>query len=143
MDENNRAEIMERLSREASIGDRIRSLRKGVKLSQVKLAELMELSPSTVGMYEQGRRKPEFSQLEKMSKIFNVSIDYLVKGEPKKAGSAQYDRVIEQVRSYLMEPSSLEEFSALSDGGQRIRQLSKSDLEVLYNAIKNAEGDEK
>lgn len=127
----------------ASIGARIRLLRKEAKLSQVKLAELMELSASTIGMYEQGRRKPETSQLEKFSKIFNVSIDYLVKGESKGKGSVQYDRVIEQVSSYLREPAALQGFSALSDGGQRIRQLSKNDLEVLYNAIKNAEGEKK
>lgn len=46
--------------------------------SQAELARRLHLSPSTVGMYEQGRREPPIDILVAMSEEFGVTIDYLV-----------------------------------------------------------------
>ena len=45
------------------LGSRIASLRHKAKLSQKKLAERLHISPSAVGMYEQGRREPSIDIL--------------------------------------------------------------------------------
>lgn len=63
------------------LGTRIASLRKKAGLSQAELASILHVSPSTVGMYEQGRRAPNYSLLIALSKEFNVSIDYLLTGQ--------------------------------------------------------------
>ena len=47
-------------------------------MTQSELGKELGISPSTVGMYEQGRRVPDVPILKKMSAFFNVSIDYLL-----------------------------------------------------------------
>lgn len=59
---------------------RITLLRKSKGLNQSQLAKKLHVSPSTIGMYEQGRRTPNIDILIQMSKIFNVSLDYLLTG---------------------------------------------------------------
>ena len=56
----------------------IESLRIKKGWSQAELARRLHLSPSTVGMYEQGRREPPIDILVAMSEEFGVTIDYLV-----------------------------------------------------------------
>lgn len=59
---------------------RIVLLRRSIGINQQQLAEKLHISPSTVGMYEQGRRTPNVEILVQMSRIFNVSLDYLITG---------------------------------------------------------------
>ena len=59
---------------------RIALLRRRIGINQQQLAEKLHISPSTVGMYEQGRRTPNVEILVQMSRIFNVSLDYLITG---------------------------------------------------------------
>lgn len=60
------------------IKDRIIELRLSKGMTQGELAKELGLSPSSIGMYEQGRRKPSFELLEKISDYFNVDMDYLM-----------------------------------------------------------------
>lgn len=60
---------------------RITALRKKTGLSQAQLAKALNISASAIGMYEQGRRAPNLDILVSMSRVFHVSLDYLVSGE--------------------------------------------------------------
>ena len=66
------------------IGEKLRNLRKNAGMTQADLAKKIGMSPSAIGMYEQGRREPDSEILVKFSKIFNVSVDFLVGIEKKK-----------------------------------------------------------
>lgn len=55
-------------------------LRMQNKLSQAQLAKQLNISPSALGMYEQGRRVPSLDMLIKLSEYFHVSLDYLITG---------------------------------------------------------------
>ena len=71
------------------IAQRIVELRKRKGMSQVQLAKALSVSASTEGMYEQGRRTPSIDTLITMSRIFGVSLDYLITGvEFSRSGSA-------------------------------------------------------
>lgn len=65
-----------------TIGSRIRNLRENKKVTQSALASFLGLSPSTIGMYEQDRRKPDYETLEAIADYFNVNLDYLIKSTP-------------------------------------------------------------
>ncbi len=66
------------------LGGRIAALRKEKQWSQAALAKRLGVSPSTVGMYEQGRREPSGDILISLASAFGVSVDYLLTGqEPK------------------------------------------------------------
>lgn len=71
---------------------RIAQLRQSVQMNQFQLAQALHLSPSTIGMYEQGRRTPNIDILIQMSKLFNVSLDYLLTGSEFSPALKDIDR---------------------------------------------------
>ena len=64
------------------LGTRIASLRQSKGISQAELARRLHISPSAVGMYEQGRREPSVEILIALSQELGVSLDYLLSGRP-------------------------------------------------------------
>ena len=57
-------------------------LRKREGLSQLELGERLNLTKSTISMYENGKRKPSFEVLEAIADYFNVSMNFLMAKEP-------------------------------------------------------------
>ena len=64
------------------LGARIAALRRSAGWSQAELARRLKVSPSAVGMYEQGRREPSAATLVALSQVFGVTTDYLLTGRP-------------------------------------------------------------
>ena len=56
-------------------------IRKMKKYSQQKVAMDLSISREAISYYENGKRNPDIETLCKMSKYFNVSIDYLINGK--------------------------------------------------------------
>lgn len=61
----------------AKFHERLRALRKSRGLTQQQLAEVLELSKSSVNMYERGEREPGFETLEAIAAFFHVDMNYL------------------------------------------------------------------
>lgn len=59
-------------------GDRLRKLRKFNGFSQIGMAEVLGLNRVTYTNYERHKSEPSFETLKTMSKILDVSVDYLV-----------------------------------------------------------------
>ena len=57
---------------------RIKKLRKERKFTQQHLANLLNMDKSSISKYETGVALPEPPIIEKLSDIFNVSVDYLL-----------------------------------------------------------------
>lgn len=64
-----------------SFGTRISNLRKNLKLTQQELADKLGISRAALSHYEKDRRDPDSDTLIKLSDFFDVSTDYLLKGE--------------------------------------------------------------
>lgn len=62
----------------ASFASRLKELRKEFKLTQLDLSKIINISKSTVSMYESGKRKPELETLEAIADYFNVNMEYLL-----------------------------------------------------------------
>ena len=60
-------------------------------MSQLQLAEILHVSASTIGMYEQGRRVPGLDILIPMSQAFGVSLDYLITGKEFTSSADNFD----------------------------------------------------
>lgn len=56
----------------------LKLLRTSNGLTQDELAKTLKISRSTVGMYENGSREPDYETLEAIADYFNVDIDYLL-----------------------------------------------------------------
>lgn len=61
----------------ANFSDRIKALRTQRGITQEQLAAMLKVSRSTIGMYESGKREPDFEMSEAIADIFNVDMDYL------------------------------------------------------------------
>lgn len=58
--------------------DNLKRLRQEKNLTQQKLADLLGISRSAIGMYENGERQPDFETSELIADFFNVRLDDLI-----------------------------------------------------------------
>lgn len=56
---------------------RLKELRLEEHLTQAELASIIGISKSTISMYENGNREPDFETLESFADYFNVDMNYL------------------------------------------------------------------
>ncbi|MFD2334734.1 helix-turn-helix domain-containing protein [Cohnella sp. GCM10020058] len=63
---------------EIKFKERLALLRKKRNLTQADLAKRLDLSQSTLAMWENGRRSPDMATVTKIAAFFNVSLNYLL-----------------------------------------------------------------
>ena len=119
-------------------GKKLKFLRKKVKITQANLAKKLGISPSTVGMYEQGRREPESKMLVKIAEFFNVSVDYLVDSKKRKKYFKNVDEIADEIEFILRNKEYLNnKKSSISD------ETLNSIVEAVREGIQKAFEDEK
>lgn len=59
----------------------LKMMRKSKNLNQLKVAMDLNISREALSHYENGKRDPSLDMLNKLSKYFNVSIDFLINGK--------------------------------------------------------------
>lgn len=59
------------------VAERLRHLRESVKLSQVKMAEVVGVKQSSLNRYELNQASPTFETLTRYADYFDVSMDYI------------------------------------------------------------------
>lgn len=57
------------------VGERLRQLRKQRKKTMKEVADTLNIPPSTLGMYERGKRRAVDENKYKLCSYYNVSID--------------------------------------------------------------------
>lgn len=107
------------------LGIRIAALRREAGLSQAQLAEKLQISPSAMGMYEQGRREPSLQLLGQMARVLGVSTDYLITGSPRPEDTAAVEQLL--TRRVLSADRRLAE--------RPDRPFSREELAVLFAAL--------
>ena len=107
------------------MGARIAALRREAGMSQAQLAQVLQVSPSAVGMYEQGHREPSADTLVELARIFQVSVDYILTGTP----APREEQALEQML--------LNRISAADRrmGRRKDRPFSRQELAVLFAAM--------
>ncbi|RDY27433.1 XRE family transcriptional regulator [Romboutsia weinsteinii] len=61
-----------------SVGERIKTSRKYLNLTKRELAQRVNITELTLSRYESGEREPKVGVLGELSKVLNVSCDYLM-----------------------------------------------------------------
>ena len=72
----------------------LQDLREDRDISRKELAAYLNISLSTIGMYEQGRREPNIEMLIKIADYFNVSLDFLVGRDFTKMDLEKYQEAL-------------------------------------------------
>ncbi|KAB8139072.1 helix-turn-helix transcriptional regulator [Gracilibacillus oryzae] len=95
-----------------SFNKRLSTLRKKHKHSRDDLASKLGVSYSTIAKYETGSREPDFKTLEKISQIYDVTIDYLLGRTDNPVGEREetinrafhdFDNITDKEKEYLEE----------------------------------------
>lgn len=61
-------------------GQQLTKIRKERQLTQLELAELLDVQPRLIGRWEQGKGKPQFDYVIKLADVLEVSLDRLLLG---------------------------------------------------------------
>ena len=84
-----------------SIGERISELRKKKEMSQIQLAEMLEVSRQAVSKWENDTASPDTIKLIKLSDVLDTDVEYLATGKhsvPKVVTVVEkVDHVIEKI----------------------------------------------
>ena len=131
-----------------NIGNRIKKIRNEHDLSQIELAEMLSISQASIGHYENGKRKPPIKILIKLSKIGNVSLDWIIKGKQSTPPTTLKSNTVND-SSNEYNTSEYEKLIEILEKDKQLKKLifklvldfnkSKEDLknlnEYLYNEI--------
>lgn len=107
------------------LGARIAALRRAAGWNQAELAQRLQISPSAVGMYEQGRREPSAEMLVQLSRVLGVNVDYLLTGQSGPEESQLLDNLLQ---------------GRITSADRRLQQrtnrpFSRQELAVLFAAM--------
>lgn len=108
----------------------LKFLRQSQGITQAQLAERLGICTSAIGMYEQGRRKPDATMLKKIAFEFKISIDKLLGTLPLIENSdKEVSEIIDDITLTLKSQKGL-----MFNG----KPISKENREKIANAIKIA-----
>ncbi|MGG0017230.1 helix-turn-helix transcriptional regulator [Bacillus subtilis] len=104
----------------------LKKLRREKNLSQKELGNKLGLAESTIGMYEQGKRQPDYETLLKIADFFEVTLDFLL-GNPRGGSSVK-----ETGDSYnISDPDLQIAFKDASDFSEEARRQAIDFIEYL------------
>ncbi len=81
------------------IGKKISSLRKEHNMTQLELADKLNISYQAVSNWERGNSMPDISKLPELAEIFNVSLDELLGGKSTLVEAVVKDNVAECIEA--------------------------------------------
>jgi len=114
--------------------ERLKKLRTERDLTPKELANIFEVSESTIRMYESNSRSPQMDMIIKMSKFFNVSTDYLLGTDYKKTTPEDLfnpNTTTEQKLSIISENL----FNEYSESFSKVQQQVKEINDLLNERI--------
>lgn len=79
---------------------RLKELRKEMGLTQVQFAQKFCVSNGAVGMWETGKREPDFDTMNRLADFFHVSVDYLLGNVNDPFFYLDNERIIREINSY-------------------------------------------
>lgn len=124
------------------LSKRLKKLRKDKSISQKKLAEELNLSPSTIAMYETNKRKPDSETLEKISSFFEVSIDYLLGLTNEKSPADKIKKAISDDPELADAWEKLSQREDLQLLFKQTKDMNESDIRQVIRIIKAIEDEE-
>lgn len=104
-------------------------------MNQVQLAKKMGFDKSTMSKIENGTRKVSSDELRKLSKIFNVSADYLLGRTDTPQFTRKDERDVQKILTDMTEGLSNDSaLSYMKNGGE---EIDEEDAELLRASLEN------
>ena len=91
------------------VAERMRTLRESIKVSQLKLSKMVDVTQSAINRYEQGKTAVPDIVILKYADYFDVSADYLL-GRTDKPQGMMYNYEPEILKSKMLRDDEWSEF---------------------------------
>ncbi|MGX7205518.1 helix-turn-helix domain-containing protein [Enterococcus pingfangensis] len=78
------------------IGERLKARRTELNLTQESVAEALGITRQTISNWENGRSYPDIERMVRLSDIYSLSLDELLKGDQKMVKQLQENTTINQ-----------------------------------------------
>ena len=109
----------------SNLGNKLKNLRLKSGLTQSQLAMQLNLSASTIGMYEQGRREPDSHTLSKICRILGASGDYVLDLKKEQFTKHEQMEIYSIISDFI---SALEKQEGLTFNGEPINSSEKKKI---------------
>ena len=122
-----------------TLGERLTALRKNRGMSQDALAETLGVSRQSVSKWETDTSVPDLDKLVKLSDLFDISLDELVKGEKsqtKAAAPSGWEKLWVQAVKLYRKKAYLLGWLVVAQGLRRTISFIKG-VSIYYNGMKD------
>ena len=109
---------------------RLKQLRAEKGITQIQLAEMLEVSKGTVAMWETDQRKPSWEILFQLSDIFDRRIDYILGHTDDGSSPKPTEEDIEQLGRWAAEESFYEDIMKYL----RLDEYGKAAVEAIISS---------
>lgn len=117
------------------LGSKINELRKAKGITLKELGEILNLGESTMSMYENNKRSPDYDTLNAIADYFKVSVDYLLgRSDIKTTTKVIPDdfSTPEEAMQFILKDNTIMGF-----GGFDINKLSDEEVVEFANELLN------
>ena len=113
-----------------SFNEQLTKLRKRNNITQIELANLMNVKQYVISSWETGRSEPNISQIIKLSDVFKISTDYLLDRHIIITNSEnEYNKVIENINKDIKDDFTKDLIKILED-------IPNNKKEKIINIVK-------
>ncbi|MFA5426670.1 MAG: helix-turn-helix transcriptional regulator [Sulfurimonas sp.] len=116
--------------------ERLKLIREKIGLNQIAFAEVLSLSRRTLSNWETGRNEPSLSVLQKISRDYNINMNWLITGDGKMILDKSDNIDIGYIFYGMANTQKLSQQEA--EIVQDYRVLDKDDQEIFYYELKTA-----
>ena len=116
-----------------------KDLRTKSKLTQQEMADKLNISRSSVGMYESGEREPSFELLEQIADYFNVDMNYLLGKSELSEHIPQGYYLNDDTREMAQFMFDNPEYKVLFDASRKVRKDDIALVKALMDKFKNTD----
>lgn len=117
-----------------NFGLRLKQLRERKRLSQIELANILEVSNGSISKWERNERQPDYETLEKIADFFNTSIDYLLgRSETKDNNNVDFSfSTPQEALSFILKQEMVADF-----GGYDLESMSDEEIMEMAEDVAN------
>ncbi len=86
---------------------KLKELRKEKGISLKELGSIVGVAESTMSLYENGKRQPDYETLLRLAEYFDVTVDYLLRGTTAQELDNVYFSFAKQAQSEGIDPEDI------------------------------------
>lgn len=117
-------------------GERLKSLRKSKKMTQIELSRVLGVDHTTISKWEAGIYETDFETAQRIAQYFGVSADYLLGKENQEVKNLTETEILDYQKIIDASRRKLEQGKPDTYRG---RKITRSTLDLLEQVLQSAQ----